>query len=112
MKKMILLTALLLGATAATQAGVHVGLGFSIPLGPPPVVYSAPPPVVYQAPAPVYTAPAPVYQAPPAVVYAPPPVVYGPPVVYAPPAPIISFGFGSGWGHRYGGWGHGGYGYH
>ncbi len=125
MKKTILIATVLLGAVYASQAGVHVGLGFSIPLASPPVVVS-PPPVVYQAPAPVYTAPAPVYTAPapvcqasPPVVYAPPPIVYAPPpppVVYAPPAPSIYLGFGTVWGGHYSHYGHyrgwGGSGHH
>ncbi len=117
MKKTILLATVLLGAVTVSQAGIRVGLGFTVPLtpSPPPVVVSQPP-VVYQAPAavcqapPLYQAPAPVYQAPPpAVVYTPPPaVVYAPPppVVYAPPVPSIYLGFGSFWGGHYGHYGH------
>ncbi len=99
MKKLILLAAVMFGAVTASQAGVHLSLGFGIPLGPPAVAYPAPPPVVY-APAPVYQA------APPVVYYAPPPrVVYAPPpVVYA--RPTVVFGFGTGWGrHGHQGWG-------
>ncbi len=112
MKKTILLATLVLGVVSATQAGVRVGLGFTVPLGAPAPVYTAPPPVVYSAPAPVY-------QAPPPVVYAPPAPVYVAPPVYYPPSIYLGFG-GWGWGgHRYyGGWGHhygghyGGWGHH
>jgi hypothetical protein len=110
MKKTFLIAAVLVGAASVSQAGVRLGFGFSIPLGPPPVVYQAPP--VYTVPAPVYTSPAPVYQAPP-VVYAAPSVVYAPPVAYAP-ASSVYLGFGHGWyGPRYyhGGY-RGGWGYH
>jgi hypothetical protein len=98
MKKIVLISAITLGAISASQAGVRFGFGIGVPLvAPAPVVCS--PPVVYQAPAPVYVAPAPVYQAP-SVAYCPPPVVYV-------PAPTLYFGFGPGWHgcHRYG-WGH------
>jgi len=114
MKKIVLLGAILLGATVASQAAVRFGVGVTIPVTPAPV-YSPPPPVVYEAPAPVYQPP--VYQ-PPAVIYAPAP----PPVVYVPPpVPRVTIGFGTGWvwgpryyGHHHrGGWGHygGGRGY-
>ncbi len=102
MKKLILLSAVLLGAASAARAGVSFNIGIGFPIAPP----------VVACPAPVYTAPAPVYVAPPPVVYSPP-VVYRPPVVCAP-APSIYLGFGAGcygprygWGH-YRGWGHGG----
>jgi len=114
MKRIFLLTAVLLGAVSVSQAGVHLGFGFNIPLGPPAIAYQAPP--VCAAPAPVYySAPAPVY-------YSSPPVVCAPPVAYA--APSIYLGFGRGWcgapyrGGYYGGWGYrgswgqGGWGYH
>ena len=99
MKRILLLSAVLLGAATASQAGVRVNIGIGIPL--PGVVVSQPAPVVV-APAPVVVAPAPVYAPPPAVVVAPP-VVVGPPVVY--------YGYGPrwygwhGWGRPYG-WGH------
>src|SRR5262249_7412253 len=116
MKKLILLTTVLIGAATASQAQVALNFGFGIPLGNPAPVYQAPP--VYAALAPVCNAPAPVYTAPP--------------VTYAP-APTVYFGFGTGWPyyrhyypyyHRYYGWhgygyshgwghgGHGGYGGH
>lgn len=105
MKKILLLTAVLVGGAVASQAGVRVGVGVGIPLGAPVPVFVNPPPVVYQVPAPVYTAPPPVvYQAPPPVVYAQPPVVYAPPRVVYASAPSLFLGFG--WGHYYhgGGW--------
>ena len=80
MKKLLLLSAILLGAATASQAGVRINLGFGFPLPLPPVV----------APAPVYQAP--VYQAPCPPVYD----YYSPSVVVSPPP--LYFGYG----HRYG----------
>jgi hypothetical protein len=74
MKKILLLSAVLLGAVTASQAGVHFSIG--IPLPTPPVVV---------VPAPAYVAPPNVYVEPPPV-YAP-----APPVVVAPP--VLEFGF-------------------
>lgn len=77
MKKILLLTAVLLGAATASQAGVR--FSFGIPLPAPPAVVVAPP--------------APVYVQPPQEAYVAPPAVCAPaPVVVAPPA--IEFGFG------------------
>jgi len=60
----------------AQAGGVHVSVGFGIPL-----------PVVV-APAPVYVQPAPVYVQPaPVVVYRPPVVVQPAPVIFADPYP-------------------------
>ncbi len=82
MKKLLLLSAILLGAATASQAGVRFNFGFGLPLPVPAIV----------APAPVYQAP--VYQAPC------PPVYdydyYSPSVVVSPPP--LYFGYG----HRYG----------
>jgi hypothetical protein len=76
MKKLLLLSAVLLGTVGASQAGVRFNLGFGIPL---------PPPVVVAPAAPVYIQPAPpVCVAPP--VYAPAPVVVTP--------PVFSYGYG------------------
>ena len=75
MKKILLLSAVLLGAVTASQAGVH--FSFEIPLPPPPVVVAPP--------APVYVEP-PDYYAEPPPVYAP-----APPIVVAPP--VLEFGF-------------------
>jgi len=75
MKKILLLSAVLLGAVTASQAGVH--FSFGIPLPTPPVVI-APPARAYVQPPNVYVEPPPVYA--PA-----PPVVVGP--------PVLEFGF-------------------
>src|SRR5215472_5527316 len=102
MKKLALLTAILLGAASASQAGIRFSFGIGIPVGPPVVTCPAP---VYVTPAPVYVAPTPVCHAPPPLVYTPPPVVYA-------PAPSIYVGFRPGWccpGYRWGhyrGWDH------
>jgi hypothetical protein len=120
MKKTFLPTVVLLGAATASQAGIHIGFGFNIPLG-----ASAPAPV-YQAPAPVYTTPLPVvYQAPVRVVAPAPTLACAPPVTYAPlvvcappvvyaPAPAVYLGFGPGcyghpayYGHYHGAYYHG-----
>ncbi|PWU12383.1 MAG: hypothetical protein C5B50_21525 [Verrucomicrobia bacterium] len=93
MKKLVLLIAIMFGGIAASQAGVHVGFGLTLPV---PFVAPAP---VYSTPAPCY--PAPVYSCPPAVAYSAP---------YCAPAPSVYFRFGPSWGHYYGGWHHG-YGY-
>jgi hypothetical protein len=78
MKKILLLSAVLLGAVTASQAGVRVNIGIGIPL----------PGLVISQPAPVFVAPAPVYAPPPAVAVAPP-VVVAPPIAY--------YGYRPGW---------------
>jgi hypothetical protein len=122
MKKLLLLSTVLLGAVSASQAGVHFNIGLGLPLPPLPGVvigHRCPAPVVVApAPAPVYVEPAPIYAPPPVCsapapeVYSAPPVVYSaPPVVYAPPVvvePSVSFGFRFGGYRHYGGYG----GYH
>jgi len=75
MKKLLLLSAVLLGAVTASQAGVHFSIGIPFPS----------PPVVVAPSAPVYVEPPNVYVEPPPV-YAP-----APPVVVAPP--VLEFGF-------------------
>jgi hypothetical protein len=75
MKKILLLSAVLLGAVTASQAGVHFSIGIPFPA----------PPVVVAPPAPAYVEPPSVYVEPPPV-YAP-----APPVVVAPP--VLQFGF-------------------
>ena len=92
MKKILLLSAVLLGAATASQAGVRVNIGIGIPW----------PGVVIAQPAPVYVAPAPVYAPPPAVVVAPR-VIVAPPTVYYGYRPGW-YGW-RGWDHRRG-WGH------
>lgn len=90
MKRIILLTAVLVGSVVASQAGVNVGIGIGVPL---PGVAIAPPPVVV---------------APPAVVVAPPAVPVIPPAIVAP-APGYYYGYSPGY---YGyGWRPGWYGY-
>ena len=89
MKRILLLSAVLLGAVSASQAGVRFGIGIGVPL----------PGVVISQPAPVVVAPP---------VYAPAPVaVCAPPVVVAP-GPVY-YGYRPGW-YGYGGW-YGGRGY-
>jgi hypothetical protein len=80
MKKLLLLSAVLLGAVSASQAGVRFNFGFGVPLPPPVVV------------------------APPVYVQPTPPVCITSPVVVAPPAVIIPprvLGFGYGHYHGY-----------
>jgi hypothetical protein len=93
MKKILLLSAVLLGAVSASQAGVRFSIGLPLPPLPLPglVIGHRAPPVYYQAP--------PVCAAPP-VYYGAPPVCYDAPVVVAPP---VYFGFGFRDGYRYGG---------
>jgi hypothetical protein len=111
MKKLLLLSAVLLGAVTASQAGIHFNFGIGLPLPPPPPIVIAPAAPVYVQP-PVY-APAPVVVTP--QVYAPAPIVVTPqvyapaPVVVVPPRvvvapPVISFRFGPRpyWGHYHG----------
>jgi hypothetical protein len=87
MKKLLLLSAVLLGAATASQAGVRFNLGIGIPLPPPPTVVVAPP--TYVAPAPTYVEPAPPVCEPAQQVYAPAPFVVAPQVVLRPP--VIDF---------------------
>jgi hypothetical protein len=107
MKKILLLTAVLLGAVSASQAGgLHLSIGLPLPPLPPlPGIHiTAPAPVVYAPPV-----------CPPAYSYS-----YGP--AYCPPAvvirpPVVSFGYGYPYYGRYygggyyrgGGYYHGGY---
>jgi len=72
MKKILLLSAVLLGAVTASQAGVRVNIGIGIPW----------PGVVIAQPAPVFIAPAPVCAPLRVVVVAPPVFVATPPVYY------------------------------
>ena len=77
MKKLLLLSAVLLGTVAASRAGVDVHIGFPLPPLPHIIIGAPAPPVVVQEP---------VVVAPP--VYAPAPVVVAPPVVCAP-RPVV-----------------------
>src|SRR6266436_8775767 len=99
MKKILLLSAVLLGAATVSQAGgVHLSIGLPLP----PL-----PGISITAPAPVYAPP--VY--PPAYSYAP---AYYPPAVVVR-LPVVSFGFGYpyyGGGYYRGGYYRGGGGYY
>jgi hypothetical protein len=79
MKKLLLLSAVLLGAVSASQAGVRFNLGVGIPL-PSQVIIGAPAPPVYAQPAPQYYAAPPVCEPAPIVVV-PPRIVVRPPVI-------------------------------
>jgi hypothetical protein len=92
MKKILLLSAVLLGAVTASQAGVRVSIGIGIPW----------PGVVIAQPAPVFIAPAPVCAPPRVVVVAPPVFVATPPVYYG--CRPAWYGY-RGWEHRHG-WGY------
>ena len=105
MKKILLLSAVLLGALTVSQAGgVHLSIGLPLPPLPPlPGIHiTAPAPVV---PAPVYAPPV----CPPAYSYGP--SYYCPPTVAVAP-PVVSFGFGYPYygGYYGGGYYRGGYG--
>jgi hypothetical protein len=91
MKKLLLLTAVLFGTVAASQAGVHVGFGINLPFPPIPL----PGRVIISQPAPVYVEPAPV--CPPAPVYVEP---YCAPRVYYPAPRYYSYpSYRGSWGH-------------
>jgi hypothetical protein len=70
MKKILFLSAVLLGAVTASQAGVRFSIG--IPFPAPPVVVAPPAPVYVQPPVETYVEPPPVYAPAPPVVIAPP----------------------------------------
>ena len=100
MKKILLLSAVLLGTSVASQAGVHldIGIGFLFPA----------PVIVQPAPAcaspPVFVEPH--YCEPPQVVYVPPPVIYVPQRYYYSRPPY--YAGRSDWNHGRSGWnGHG-----
>ncbi|EEF57732.1 hypothetical protein [Pedosphaera parvula] len=82
MKKILLLSAVLVGAVSAAQAGVGFHIGIGLPLLPPPPIIIGRPAPVYVAPAPVYVEPRPVFAPPPFVVVAPPSYYYGRPGYY------------------------------
>ena len=83
MKKLFVLSAILIGAATASQAAGRLHIGLPLPPLPPL------PRIVIGRPAPVYP-PAVVYQAPAPV--CPPAVVYGAPDPVYVPAPSFSFG--------------------
>lgn len=94
MKKLLLLSAILIGAAAASQAGISFNIGISLP-APRGIIISRPAPVYVPAPevyAPPVCEPAPVYE--PAPVCDPPTrVIVAPPVceprVVVAPRPVI-----------------------
>jgi hypothetical protein len=107
MKRLILLSAFLLGAATASHAAVRLNIGIGLPLpgvgvviGQPASVYVAPPAAYYPARPPAYyTAPAPIYIAAPTAVVAPGAVYYGH-CRYGP-----TCRYARGWhGYRSGGW--------
>ena len=109
MKKYMVLSAVLLGVVASSQAG-----GLRIPLPPLPPLPLLLPGITFEHPAPRVVVrpdiciipPAVGYVPPPPVVCLPPPVVYiRPPVVYARPYAYGSYGRGHDWDRR-GGHGH------
>src|SRR5689334_12420991 len=98
MKKLILLSAVLLGTAVASQAGVHVDVGFGLPFPPIPL----PGRVIISQPAPVYVERGPVCE--PAPVYVEPRCEPAPRVVYVPQPryysyPSYRYGH-SNWGHH------------
>jgi hypothetical protein len=97
MKKLILLSGVLLGTALAAHAGINVSIGIGAP-APYPVIVSRPAPVIVPAaPQVVYTQPC-----QPAVTCAAPAVVYPSPVIVAP-APVY-YPAWRGY-YRYGGYG-------
>src|SRR6266496_3102379 len=95
MKKILLLSAMLLGAVSVSQAGIHLHLGLPLPPLPPL------PRVSVTVPAPVYAPPV----CPPVYSYAPD--YYCPPTVVVRP-PVVRFGFGYPYYGHYGRYYHGG----
>jgi hypothetical protein len=95
MKKILLLSAVLIGAVTASQAGVRFSIGIPVP---------APPAVIVTPPAPVYVQP------PEQVYVAPPAYIPAPPMVVAPP--VLGLEFGHYYGLHYHPYYHGPYGWH
>src|SRR5438552_10129120 len=86
MKKLLLVSAVLLGAVSASRAAVNISLGFGLPF-PAPVIISRPAAAVV-VPAPPACAPiAPVVVAPSCADVVPAPVVVLPPRIYYPTYP-------------------------
>src|SRR5688572_9708643 len=90
MKKILLLTTVILGTAAASHAGVSVHIGIPLPPLPHIVIGRASPPVIVHEPPVVYAPPAPVVVHPP-MYCAPPPVVYlpRPRIFHAPPPRVV-----------------------
>jgi hypothetical protein len=115
MKKILLLSAVLLGAATASQAGVR--FSFNVPLPVPPLVV-APPARAYVEPPNVYVEPPPVYALAPPVVVAPPVFEFGyrqpyyRPYSYRPYSYRPYYGHDHYWHHDSDDHGHGGYGGH
>src|ERR1051326_2548614 len=82
MKKLFLVSAVLLGVASASYAGVNVSVGIGLPIPLPPAVISRPPPGVGAPQVPVYDPAYPAVVAPP--VCAPPVVVVRPPLFFPP----------------------------
>ena len=87
MKKLLLLSTVLLGAASASQAGFSVGIGIGFPI-PQPVFIRRPVPVIVQPTLP-FCGPAPVIVAPPCVEVVPAPVVIMRRPVYCPHRPYM-----------------------
>jgi hypothetical protein len=89
MKKLLLVSAVVLGAVSASQAGVRFNIGFNLPLPAPPVAVISRPPAIC-APAPVFTTstvcePAPVVTTAPICEQR---LAIAPPVIIAP-RPVV-----------------------
>jgi hypothetical protein len=83
MKKILLVTAVLLGVASTSHAGINLSIGIGLPFPPHIVIRPAAPVVVVEPPvcapvAPVCQPVAPVVVVRPPVVYAPAPVYYAP----------------------------------
>src|SRR5258705_13299802 len=91
MKKLLLLSTVLLGAASASQAGFSVGVGIGFPI-PQPVFIRRPVPVIVQPALPL-CGPAPVIVAPPGLEGVPGPVVVVPRPIYYPHRPYLHGGW-------------------
>jgi hypothetical protein len=91
MKKLLLLSTVLLGAVSASQAGVRFNFGINVPIPAPPGMIISSPARVYE-PAPVVIVP-PVCEQPAQVITPAPvcetPVVISPPQVVITPRPVV-----------------------
>jgi|SRR5437867_5642302 len=84
MKKLLLVSAVLLGAVSASQAAVNISIGFGLPFPPPVIIGRPAAAVVVPAPPPACAPIAPVVVAPPCAAVVPAPVVLVPPRIYYP----------------------------